>query len=226
MTAGDYHRIPEGIQSAKSPRSLGGGRGALAHPPQATSWLDALAPAPWGATAGCAAKRAQGAAKGRTPLYTPEQRERRDRSVWTIVQGVLAPIQFLVFLASLALVVRYLATGAGHEAATMSVVIKTFVLYAIMVTGSIWEKVVFGKWLFAEPFFWEDVFSMAVLGLHTAYLAAVLFHLGTPQEQMWLALAAYATYVVNAGQFLWKLREARLEAGPKPARAPMTGAPA
>ena len=27
-----------------------------------------------------------------------------------------------------------------------------------------------------------------------------------------LALAAYATYVINAGQFLWKLRLARLDA--------------
>lgn len=226
MTAGDHHRIPEGIQSGYTSRAHGAGRPSGGHPPQATSWLDAIAPAPWGATAGCAAKRASSAAKGRTPLYTPEQRERRDRSVWTIVQGVLAPIQFLVFLASVVLVVRYLATGDGHAEATVSVVVKTFILYAIMVTGSIWEKVVFGKWLFAEPFFWEDVFSMAVLALHTAYLGAVLFHVGTPAEQMWLALAAYATYVVNAGQFLWKLREARLEAGQRPARGPMTGAPA
>jgi 3-vinyl bacteriochlorophyllide hydratase len=29
---------------------------------------------------------------------------------------------------------------------------------------------------------------------------------------MLLALAAYATYLINAGQFLWKLRMARLEA--------------
>jgi 3-vinyl bacteriochlorophyllide hydratase len=31
---------------------------------------------------------------------------------------------------------------------------------------------------------------------------------------MLLALAAYATYVINAGQFLLKLRAARLEATP------------
>jgi 3-vinyl bacteriochlorophyllide hydratase len=42
-----------------------------------------------------------------------------------------------------------------------------------MITGSIWEKVVFGKYLFARPFFWEDVFSMLVLALHTAYLYAL-----------------------------------------------------
>ncbi|MEL6291748.1 MAG: 2-vinyl bacteriochlorophyllide hydratase [Pseudomonadota bacterium] len=146
-----------------------------------------------------------------TALYTPEQKTRRDQSVWTIVQGVLAPLQFLVFLISLGLVARYLLTGDGYATATFSIVLKTLVLYAIMITGSIWEKEVFGKYLFAGPFFWEDVVSMGVLALHTAYLAAVLFGFGTPTEQMWLALAAYAAYVVNAAQFIWKLRLARLQ---------------
>lgn len=122
---------------------------------------------------------------------------------------MLAPLQFLVFLVSLALVVRYLATGEGYLLATASIVIKTIVLYAIMVTGSLWEKDVFGKYLFAGPFFWEDVVSMLVLALHTAYLVAVIGGIGTPQAQMWLALAAYVTYVINAAQFVWKLSLAR-----------------
>ncbi len=145
------------------------------------------------------------------PLYTPDQRRRRDESVWTIVQGVLAPLQFLVFIVSLLLVLNFLSTGEGFAAATVSVVIKTAVLYTIMVTGAIWEKVVFGQYLFAPGFFWEDVVSMLVIALHTAYLAAWLFSLATPQTQMLLALAAYASYVVNAAQFLLKLRKARLQ---------------
>jgi 3-vinyl bacteriochlorophyllide hydratase len=103
-------------------------------------------------------------------LYTPEQRLRRDASAWTLVQGVLAPVQFLIFLISFGLVVRCLATGQGESMALWSVVVKTFVLYAIMVTGAVWEKVVFDQYLFAPAFFWEDVFSMLVLALHTAYL--------------------------------------------------------
>jgi len=145
------------------------------------------------------------------PLYTPEERKRRDASPWTLVQGILAPLQFLVFLISLGLVIRFLATGEGAQAATISIVAKTFVLYVIMITGSVWEKVVFGKYLFAEAFFWEDVFSMLVLALHTAYLVALVFHLLPTEGLMWLALAAYATYVINATQFLLKLRAARLD---------------
>jgi len=145
-------------------------------------------------------------------LYTPEERQRRDETPWTLVQGILAPLQFLVFLVSLVLVVRYLATGAGETAATLSVVIKTLILYLIMVTGSIWEKVVFGKYLFARPFFWEDVFSMLVLALHTAYLVALFGGLLDVRGQLLLALAAYAAYVINATQFILKLRAARLTA--------------
>jgi 3-vinyl bacteriochlorophyllide hydratase len=116
-----------------------------------------------------------------------------------------------VFLVSLALVLRYLATGEGLAAATLSIVVKTLVLYAIMITGSIWEKAVFGRYLFARPFFWEDVVSILVLALHTAYLGALVLGSLDPRGQMFLALAAYASYVVNAAQFVLKLRAARLE---------------
>ena len=147
----------------------------------------------------------------RRPLYTAEERIRRDSSVWTLVQGVLAPIQFLVFLASLFLVLRYLHTGEGLALATGSVVLKTLTLYTIMVTGCIWEKVVFGRWLFAPGFFWEDVFSMGVLALHTAYLVALASGALDARALMGLALAAYASYVINATQFVLKLRTARLD---------------
>jgi 3-vinyl bacteriochlorophyllide hydratase len=145
------------------------------------------------------------------PLYTPEQRLIRDKTPWTLVQGILAPLQFVVCAISLGLVARFLTTGQGYEIATASIIIKTIILYVIMITGSIWEKVVFGEWLFVESFFWEDVFSMLVLGLQTLYLLALIFGWWTPEVQMWIALAAYGTYVINAAQFLWKLRVARLE---------------
>lgn len=148
----------------------------------------------------------------RQPLYSTAQRMRRDASPWTIVQGVLAPLQFAVFLISLWFVTSYLLTGDGYAAATISIVVKTLVLYTIMVTGSIWEHDVFGRYLFAPAFFWEDVVSMLVLALHTAYLVALFAGLLSPRELMLLALAAYASYVVNAAQFLLKLRAARMSA--------------
>lgn len=144
-------------------------------------------------------------------LYTAAQRQRRDSSVWTTVQGVLAPIQFLVFLISAALVLRFLFGGQGESIAAASVVFKTLVLYAIMITGSVWERVVFGRWLFAPAFFWEDVFSMLVMALHTAYLVALFTDTLGVTGRMLLALAAYVSYLINAIQFVLKLRAARLD---------------
>ena len=146
-------------------------------------------------------------------LYSEAERQRRDRTVWTTVQGVLAPLQFLAFAVSLALVLRFLLTGDGYAAATVSILVKTGFLYLIMVTGAIWEKVVFGQYLLAPAFFWEDVMSFVVIALHSFYLLALWTHFLTPQGQMVLALMAYATYAFNAGQFILKLRAARLDAG-------------
>ena len=149
------------------------------------------------------------------PLYTPSQRARRDATVWTTVQGILAPVQFLVFAVSLALVLRYLITGEGYTAATVSILAKTALLYTIMVTGAIWEKVVFGQYLFAPAFFWEDVVSFGVIALHSLYLYGLLTNSIPPLQLMLITLAAYAAYFVNATQFLLKLRRARLDTEPR-----------
>ncbi|MFY7924054.1 MAG: 2-vinyl bacteriochlorophyllide hydratase [Gemmatimonas sp.] len=174
---------------------------------------------------GAAAQVRASAPTVRTGLYTPEERKRRDATKWTLVQGLLAPVQFLVMAVSVTLVLRYLQTGNGLEAAHVSIVVKTLVLYTIMVTGAIWEKVVFGQYLFHESFFWEDVVSFFVIGQHTAYLIG-LYLAWDPRFLMWMALVAYAAYTVNAVQFLLKLRAARLqEAAETAARAATAGVP-
>jgi len=150
--------------------------------------------------------------KARPPyLYSPAERRRRDASPWTMVQGILAPVQFAVFLGSLGLVLHYLISGHGLEAATISVLVKTAFLITIMVTGAIWEHEVFGQYLFAPAFFWEDVFSFLVIALHSIYVIVLVAGTATPHTQMLIALAAYASYVINAGQFILKLRAARRE---------------
>ena len=161
----------------------------------------------------------------RAPLYTPEERRRRDASRWTLVQGVLAPLQFVAFAVSVALVARFLATGDGLVIAHASVVVKTLFLYAIMVTGALWEHDVYGRYLFAPAFYWEDVVSMGVIALHTFYMVALAGGLLAPRALMAVALAAYATYVVNAAQFVLKLRAARL-ADPAAVIGPPRGATA
>jgi len=178
---------------------------------------------PWGSTIGRRESRnlvpreALSPKRGARPLYTPEQRHRRDASRWTLVQGILAPFQFAVFVVSLSLVVHYLMTGQGLAWATASVIVKTLTLYTIMVTGAIWERDVFGRYLFAPAFYWEDVVSMLVIALHTAYVVALISGAIDTERQMWLALTAYGSYVVNATQFILKLRAARKQEAVWPA---------
>ena len=158
-------------------------------------------------------------------LYTPAQRARRDAPAGTLVPGVLAPVQFLIFGISLYLVLNSLHTGEHTDWALASVVLKTVVLYAIMVTGAIWEKVVFGQYLFAPAFYWEDVVSMLVMALHTAYVWAWWQGAWSANDLLWLALAAYGSYAINAAQYIRKLRMARLQKTETPS-LPDTGAQA
>jgi 3-vinyl bacteriochlorophyllide hydratase len=144
-------------------------------------------------------------------LYTPEQRVLRDQTIWTPIQGFLAIFQFFVFLVSSVLVLRCLWTGEGADWAKWSIILKTLTLYTIMITGSLWEKVVFGKYLFAKAFFWEDVVSMGVIALHTLYIISLFYSFLTLEQQMLLILSAYLTYLINAVQFILKLRAARLQ---------------
>ena len=157
--------------------------------------------------------------KDRDLLYTAEEKKRRDETIWTLVQGVLAPLQFFVFLVSTYLVIRYLNTGEGYHIATISVIFKTSILMLIMVTGAIWEKVVFGQYLLAPAFFWEDIVSFFVIFLHIAYVLALWINLFSEQQLMLLALVAYVAYFVNALQFLIKLRAARMQSAWEDAHA-------
>ena len=144
-----------------------------------------------------------------TQLYTPDQKLRRDNSLWTKVQAVLAPLQFLVCFASIGFVVSYLYTGEGYLIATLSILFKTAILYLIMITGAIWEKEVFGQYLLAPAFFWEDIVSFFVIAIHTAYVLSLIMSLMDAEKLMWLALIAYLAYFINATQFLIKFKLGR-----------------
>ena len=143
-------------------------------------------------------------------LYTTEQRERRDATIWTTVQGILAPVQFAVFLVSVYFIGWFLVTGAGYEEAAVSVIVKTGVLLAIMITGAVWEKIVFGQYLLAPAFFWEDVVSFFVIAFHLAYVFFLVTGLFSNQTQIIIAIIAYFLYLVNALQFIIKFRLSKI----------------
>jgi 3-vinyl bacteriochlorophyllide hydratase len=140
---------------------------------------------------------------------------KRDSSKWTPVQGILAPVQFLAFLISFGMIVFYLVTGEGYTLATISVLVKIALLWAITVTGMFWEKDVFDQWFLAPEFFWEDALNAVAMVMHNLYFIAIL--LGWSQDAvMTLMLVAYMSYIVNCAQFFVRglqARKQRLAAG-------------
>ena len=140
--------------------------------------------------------------------YTPEQMEKRDNSKWTIVQAILAPLQFVTFIVSLGLIIHYLSTGENYMLANVSVLIKIVLLWAITITGMFWEKDVFGKWFLAPEFFWEDAMNAFALFMHNLYFLAILFG-ATEQQLMTLMLVAYISYLFNFAQFAVRGLQAR-----------------
>ncbi|NTV25186.1 MAG: 2-vinyl bacteriochlorophyllide hydratase [Chlorobiaceae bacterium] len=140
------------------------------------------------------------------PRYTPEQLEKRNASKWTTVQAILAPIQFLIFLAGLTVTWLYSqgmwVTDFGWI--TFFVTLKTFMLVLIFVTGGFFELEVFGHFAFAPEFFWEDFGSAIAMIVHISYF--ILFWMGLNQQILiWTALLAYLSYLVNAAQFVIRL---------------------
>lgn len=140
--------------------------------------------------------------------YTAEQLERRNNSKWTIVQAALAPIQFIAFIVSLTLVIRYLLTGNGYAIANISVLIKITLLWLITITGMFWEKEVYGKWFLAPEFYWEDFMNAVAMILHNLYF--LVQALGwSDRAVMTVMLVAYLSYLVNTSQFFVRGLQAR-----------------
>jgi 3-vinyl bacteriochlorophyllide hydratase len=135
--------------------------------------------------------------------YTADQLERRARSKWTRVQIILAPIQFLIFLISFALVVHYLRTGEGYWIATVSVWVKIALIWVLTITGMLWEYDMYDHYFMAKEFFWEDLGNLIAILTHNAYFVAIWLGADT-QTQMWVMVVAYVSYLLNAVQFVWR----------------------
>jgi 3-vinyl bacteriochlorophyllide hydratase len=136
-------------------------------------------------------------------MYTPDQLRRREQSKWTRVQIILAPIQFLAFMVSFALVVRYLVTGEGYLITTVSIWVKIALIWALTITGMFWEHDMFDHYFMAKEFFWEDVGNLIAIITHNLYFVAQW--LGAEHRTiMWVMVFAYITYLFNAGQFIYR----------------------
>ncbi len=150
--------------------------------------------------------------------YSAEQIERRRQSRWTMVQIIGAPIQLLIFLISFGFVIYSLSSnGQGFEITNITILVKIATLYFMFITGMLWEKDVFGHYVFAAEFFWEDFVSALLLTTHTAYLVALL--LGAPKSVLLVVvIIAYINYLFNASQYFVKFLKNRQKRSALPER--------
>ncbi len=152
------------------------------------------------------------------PRYTPEQLEMRNASVWTDVQLILAPIQFFVFLAGVAVTFLYAQNSEMFSFywVSLAILFKTLLFGLLLLTGAYFEKEIFDKWIYGKEFLWEDVGSTVAAFFHLLYF--VMAYMGFSEDVLiWEAFLAYFTYVVNALQYLVrivleKVNERRLRA--------------
>ncbi|KAA6232002.1 2-vinyl bacteriochlorophyllide hydratase [Chlorobium phaeovibrioides] len=151
------------------------------------------------------------------PRYTPDQLARRNASIWTDVQLILAPIQFVVFLLGVGVTALYAmdSTLFSFYWVSVAILFKSFLFGLLFVTGAYFEKEIFDKWVFSKEFLWEDVGSVFAAAFHLLYF--VLAFMGASEDVLVQeAFLAYFTYVLNAMQYLVriileKLHERRLK---------------
>jgi 3-vinyl bacteriochlorophyllide hydratase len=140
------------------------------------------------------------------PRYTPEQLAKRNASVWTDIQVILAPFQFLIFLAGVTVTTLY----ANHVFAidfywvSLAILFKTLFFALLFITGMFFEKEIFDQWVYSKEFLWEDVGSTVAGAFHLLYF--FLAYMGYSEKVLaGEAYLAYLTYVVNALQYLVRI---------------------
>ena len=140
------------------------------------------------------------------PRYTPEQLVKRNASIWTDIQIILAPIQFLFFIAGLTITTLYANNlfVSGFYWVSLAILFKTLFFALLFITGMFFEKEVFDQWVYSKEFLWEDIGSTIAAFFHLLYFLLVWF--GASHEVLlWDAFLAYFTYVLNALQYLVRI---------------------
>ena len=103
--------------------------------------------------------------------YTPEQLVKRNASIWTDIQIILAPIQFMFFVVGLTTTALYTNSLFVISLYWVSVAIlfKTLFFALLFITGMFFEKEIFNKWVYSKEFLWEDIGSTIAAFFHLLY---------------------------------------------------------
>jgi 3-vinyl bacteriochlorophyllide hydratase len=138
--------------------------------------------------------------------------ERRKASIWTTIHPLFAIGQLLVFFVSVGLFVAYLRGAVPFQFVHVSVLVKIALMVGAVITGSLWERDVFGYWWFAPEFLFEDVMTLIVFITQMTYLAMVFTHPQLMGVILGVLIFAYTVYIANVAQYIHRTQTAKKEA--------------
>lgn len=110
--------------------------------------------------------------------------------------------QLGVFLLSLVLLALYALHLIPFADVQLSVLTKIAFMIGAVVTGSLWEHDVYGRWWFAHEFFIEDVMTANVFALHVAYLVVYYVWPANTTAILVMLGMAYLVYGLNVLQYV------------------------
>lgn len=141
-------------------------------------------------------------------MYTSEQQARRDASPLTKAMMAASMAQLIVIIASYCFVVYFLSAGTGYAGALVTFWLNIALLWVNTIIGMLWEKDIYGHYFMCREFFWEDAGNLAALIAYHSYGAALWFK-WSQHDTALLMLVANSVYLINFGQFVFKLMRAR-----------------
>jgi len=123
------------------------------------------------------------------------------KSKWYKVVMIIAGVQLLAYFVGFYLVISFLLHGNFYTAATVAVIVKIVLMWAVTITGMLWEKDVIDKYFLGKEFFWEDIGNLVAIITHNAYFvfAALDF---SKTAIMQVMLFAFITYLFNFVQWI------------------------
>ncbi len=105
----------------------------------------------------------------------------------------------------------FLSAGKGYAGALITFWLNIALLWVNTIIGMLWEKDMYGHYFMCREFFWEDAGNLAALIAYNSYVAALWLN-WSQHDTALLMLVANSVYLINFGQFVFKLN-----AGPKTA---------
>jgi 3-vinyl bacteriochlorophyllide hydratase len=139
-------------------------------------------------------------------------RERRAASMWTMIHPLFAIGQLFAFFVSVGLLIAYFRGAVPFHVVHVSVLVKIGLMVGAVVTGSLWERDVFGYFWFAPEFLLEDVMTLVVFIFQVSYLAMVALHPTLMPAVIGMLCVAYAVYIGNVAQYIHRTQRDKQQA--------------